>query len=278
MSFPWFDAPTTTSTTTNGNMAWLQPQWASWLSNVSNITPQAMPVYGGPTVAPLSQNQTTSFDMARQLAMNGTPAYNAATGAIGNVASGNAVNPYMGTDPYTQQVINGTNQNMIDAYQRGTAAQTDAAMARQGAYGGSAYNELTAANNKAFGQALGNVDAGLLNQNFYNNANLYQQGVQTQLGAAGLGLGSQTADLNAINALGNAGATQNAYTQNILNAMQNYWNQTVQAPFVSSSIVGNALSQAGGSPTSTTTTQQGVAQSPWSMLGLLPIAASIFGG
>ena len=274
-----FDIPGTTTTQTNGNQQWLQPYWQSWLSNLSNITPQAMPVYGGPQVAPMNQNQNTAIDMSNQLATNGTPTYNAATSAIGNIAGGGAANPYMGDNPYLQKMIGGVNQDMTTAYQNGTAAQTDASMARQGAYGGSGYNQLTAQNNKAFGEAVGNTDANLAGQNYYNSGNLYQQGVQNQLGASQLGLASQGQDLNAINNLYSMGANQQGNTQNVLGAMQNYFNQSTQAPFVSSSILGNGLSQAGGAPTTNTqVTGAGQGSVLGNVAGIGSILAALFGG
>ena len=265
-----------TTTVTNGN-EWLQPYWQQWLTNLQNITPSSMPVYNGPTVAPQNQNQLTSYDMMSQFAQNGTAASNAAKDAITGIANGSNVNPYMGVNPYTQQVIDSTNKNMTDAYARGTAAQTDAAMARQGAYGGSAYNELTSANNQALANAIGNVDSGLLNQNYYNNANMYQQGVQNQLNAANLGLGSQSYDLAAINGLNQAGNQQQGYTQNVLGGMQDLFNRTTQAPFTSSAILGSGLSQASGAPTSQTTTVNGPGQSPWSFLGPILSGIGLFG-
>ena len=259
-----FDIPGVTTTQTNQNVDWLRPYWSTWLNNLSNITPSSMPVYGGPQVAPLNQSQNTAIDMSNQLAMNGTPAYNAATSAIQNQAGG-TTNPYEGVDPYTQSVINNTNLDMTQAYQRGTAAQTDAAMARQGAYGGSAYNELTGANNKAFAQAVGSTDSGLLNQNYYNNAALWNQDQQRQLQASGLGLASQGTDLQAINNLASMGSMQQGNTQADMGAMQNYFNQSTMAPFVSSQILGSGLSQAGGAPATVTQTQGAGQLSPWAL-------------
>ena len=252
-------ADVSTSTSTN----WLQQQWQQYLTGLQNVLPPnggPMPVYGGPTVAPLNQYQTTAGDMMNQLATNGTPAGNAANNAIVNQANG-TTNPYMGNGPQFQGLLNGVNQNMTDAYQRGTAAQTDASMARQGAYGGSGYNELTAANNKALGQAIGNTDANLYYQNYQNSGNLYNQDQNRQLQAAGLGLASQGVDQNAINGLNNIGNQQQGNTQNVLDAMQNYFGNSQQANLIPSDIMGNALSRASGA--STTTTQSVPGSSGW---------------
>lgn len=273
-----FDSSGTTTTSTNSNVNFLQPYWQSWLQNLSNITPQSMPVYQGPTVAPLNQNQNTAIDMSQQLATNGTPTYNAATSAIQQQAGGVA-NPYMGNGPEFQNLVNGVNQNMTDAYRTGTAAQTDAAMARQGAYGGSGYNQLTAQNNKALASAIGNTDAGLAYQNYQNSGNLFNQDQNRQLQASQLGLASQGTDLNAINNLAGMGGLQQGQTQNVQDAMQNYFNQNVQAPFASSSILGNGLSQAGGAPASTsTTTGAGQGSTLANLLGLFGLGYGIFGG
>lgn len=252
-------ADVSTSTSTN----WLQPQWQQYLTGLQNVLPQngaPMPVYGGPTVAPQNQYQTTAGDMMNQLATNGTPAGTAANSAIVNQAGGVA-NPYMGNGAEFQGLLSGVNQNMADAYQRGTAAQTDAAMARQGAYGGSGYNELTAANNKAFGQAVGNTDANLYYQNYQNSGNLFNQDQNRQLQAAGLGLQSQGVDQNAIGGLNSIGTQQQGNTQNVLDAMNNYFSNSQQANLIPSDIMGNALSRASGA--STTTTQSVPGSSDW---------------
>src|SRR6478609_874297 len=169
--------PVISNTTTTGP-PWLTPDWQSYVQRTQNLTNGPLPTYGGPTVAPWNPQQQTAADMWTQFATNGTPTGNAANSAIQTQSNGVAnpyatqTNAYQGNNPYLQQMVSGVNQNMSDAYARGTAAQTDAAAARGGAYGGSGYNELTAANNKAFGQALGNVDAGLYSQNYYNSGQL----------------------------------------------------------------------------------------------------------
>lgn len=261
MSF-WSDlfaGPTTTATQSAGSFA--TPYWQNYIQGIGNtIDHTNFSPYAGPTVAPQNFMQQTANDMGYNLATGGSPAGNAANSAItaqalgANIANPYATltNPYMGTDPYTQQVINSVNSNMADAYAKGTAAQTAGAFNQAGAYGGSAYQDTMAQNNKAFANALGNVDSNLLNQNYYNNTGLaenainratgsYQNALQQQLNAATLGLQSQGVDWNAINNLYGLGAAQQGYGQNVLNAMGNYYTQSQMAPFMGYDLMGNAL-------------------------------------
>lgn len=261
---------TSTVNTQTQTQGWLQPYWQQYVKNMQGLTSSPVPVYNGPQVAPWNPGQSTALGLAYNQATQGTPAWNAAQSQIVNQAGNMPVNPYatqlnpyMGVDPYTQSVINNTNQNMTQAYQNGTAAQTDAAMAQQGAYGGSGYNELTALNNKAFGQALGSTDSQLLNQNYYNNAQLAQQAIQnaTQgfqnqqqnaLQGAGLGLQSMYGNIYGINNLANLSGGLNNYQQNVLNSGLNYFGQNVSAPFTTQQLYGNALAMPGGGVSTTT--------------------------
>lgn len=279
--FDGLAGPTPTTTTqTNSNVGWLQPYWQKWLSNVSNITPSAMPVYGGPTVAPMNNAQNTAIDMMGQFATNGTPAGNAANGAITNIASG-TTNPYEGQNPALQSMIDQSNADIAKAYSVGTAAQTDSAAARNGAYGGTGYQEQTGLNQQALGHALAENTSGLQYQNYLNSGNLYNQDRNAQLQASQLGLASQGVDQNAINGLFGLGSAQQGNTQSVLGSMQNYFNQQTQAPFAASSILGNALSQASGAPaTTTSSTQQGAPGIGTDIIGVLSalFGPSLFGG
>lgn len=287
--------PVTTSTSSAGSFA--TPYWQNYLQGL-NTTIGNNPItpYGGPTVAPQNFMQQSANDMMYNFATGGTPAGNMANSAITAQASGanlanpyattlnpflnaqnsylGATNPYEGNNPYLQQMVQGVNQNMADAYAQGTAAQTAGAFNQAGAYGGSAYQDTQALNNKAFANALGNTDANIYGQNYYNsgqlaqndlsrNASLAQQGIQNQqqlgedqlnrstgayqnglsqqLGAAGLGLESQGVDLNSIMGLNTLGTQQQGNTQDVLNAMGNYYTQQRMAPYIGLDLMGQGL-------------------------------------
>ena len=290
-------ADTSTSTSTS----WTQPMWNSYFSGLSGLLGQKqdgsfnpLPTYGGPTVAPFTQAQNTALDMGLQYATNGTPAGNAANAAIVNQAQGVAnpyasqTNPYAGNNPYLQNMLDASNADIVKNFQLGTAAQRDAAMARGGAYGGSAYNEMTGLDAQGLAKALAQNESNVRGQNYYNSANLAQQGIQNQIGAfdntqnrslqaASLGLGSQGVDQSAINNLFNLGQQQQGYTQNILNGMQNQFSNQVQSNFLPYDIYGNALSRAQGNQVTTTNSVPG--SSGWAhALGAILAGVGLFGG
>jgi hypothetical protein len=207
-------------------------------------------------------------------------------------AIGNLVNPFGGaTNPAFEQMLDYTRNNMTDAYRRGTAAQTDAAAARGGAYGGSAYNELTAANNKAFGEALGGMEsqaradqynraAGLAEQQFGRQ----MQGIGTeaqqrfgQYGQAGQmaenvfgrqmqGLGMmpamQSGDIQMLQALLGGGELSRGLDQQELEGQIQRHYQNVQQPLMAMDVLFNALTRAGGGAGTTSSQMMGPGFSP----------------
>lgn len=259
-------------TTTTAPPDWLQQYWQNdYLNPMMNLTANPIPVYGGPTVAPWNQNQNTAANMMYGFATNGTPTGNAANGAIIRQANG-VSNPYAGNNPYLQSVINNSNADIAKAYATGTAAQTDAAAARAGAYGGSGYNEMVGLNQKNLAQQLAQNTSNLQYQNYLNSGNLFEQDQNRQLQAASLGPASQGADLSAMNGLFNVGTAQQGNTQSNLDAMRNLFTQQVQAPFTTLDLRGNALSRVNGGSVQTI---NGPGTSPAAYAGLIPIFASI---
>ncbi len=238
--------------------------WQDYVSNASNLAGQGMPVYTGQTVAPLSQQGQVGIGQLTSLATQGSPLQNSAnTNLIGTLQGdftdpyATAANPYIGNNPYLQQMIGQSNQNITDAFSRGTAAQTDAAAARAHAYGGSGWQEAQQANQEALGRTLAQNTSGLLGQNYYNSANLAEQGlgrasgaVQQERGrqmtAAGLAPAYQSGDINAIQAMMGGGQQVQDYQQALLNAGQQLFGQYQQAPWQLSDLFGGALSRASG--------------------------------
>lgn len=273
-----------TNTTTYSPPEWLIPYQQNWLANVNNLTSQPMQPYSGPTVAPQSGLQQTAQDMGGQFLMNGTPTLNAANGAIQGMASGTynpysgATNPYLGANSYVNNVVNQANQDITSAYGRGTSAALDSAAARAGSFGGSGYQEAQQANQRALGDALAASTYQNLNQNYYANMNqastdANRNAAMTQAGA-GLGLQSANQDLASILGVNQLGQQQTAYTQQILDAMKNYYQDTQSEPFMRSDIMGNAISRMGGGGTTTQTTPGG----GWSdILGGLLIGGGLLG-
>lgn len=167
-----------------------------------------------------------------------------------------AQNAYMGqTNPYLQKSIDDASSDLIRNYRLGTQSQTDKMFANSNAFGGSAYNETVANNERNLASQLGTLannqryaayqqDAGLYenmlnrNNNQYNMAyaaknnaafntpNLIGQTVNTASNAYGLGTNQQLQPFQSLNAYGNLvtgnygqSTTQPNYTNPLASAL-----------------------------------------------------------
>jgi hypothetical protein len=221
-------------------------------------------------------------------------------------------NPYAGDNPYLNQMINSTGSDMAKFYSQGVAAQTDAAFNNSGAYGGSAYQNQVANNQDVFAKDLGSTLGNLRYQNYLNSGqlaqndlarnaslsgqdlarnsglagdtlnratNAFQNQQQNALQGAQLGLQSGQMDWNAINNLNALGTQQQGNTQNVLNGMQNYWQQSAMAPYANLDIQRNAYSSVPGSTVTSSGTSAGGGASPWvNGVGAIGSLWSLFGG
>lgn len=157
--------------------------------------------YPDATIAPQSADTIMAQNLTRQRAMQGSPITNAANQNITATLRGDYLDPR--TNPGYQQTLN----DLKDNYASGTAAQTDAAANRAGAFGGTAYTELVGKNNRAFADSL-NKTAG----------DMYTAERQNQLRAGLLAPSIADADYNDINRLGAIGADNENYAQQIINS------------------------------------------------------------
>lgn len=169
--------------------------------------------YSGPTVADQSPYTQQANQLTADRALNGSPVTSASQQQITDTLSGKYLDP--STAPGFQQALT----DVQKAYSTGTAAQTDAAFNRSGAYGGTAYDETKEMQNKAYGDSL-NTLAG----NFYN------QGRTQQLQAAALAPQIANQDYTNLAALSGAGTSQDAYNQSLIDSNVDKYNTNQQAP------------------------------------------------
>ncbi len=310
-----------------------QQGWQDYLNRAGSLSNVPYSQSGIPTVAPINAAQMTANQMAQDRALNGAPdlnagrsaAMNAANGAysnvqglenIGGIANGQAANPWSeglygianGTNPYmtnqySEQVIGNNAQNMATAFANGTAAQTDASFAQDGAFGGSAYQQTQAANAAALAQQVGqmasqtreqqrqgnlgaaqsamgmgsaNYNADVGNQLNANSqyGNIWQNNVGDMLSGGALAGNLAADDWTSINAMGQAGNNMNTYQQRLLDSYNNQWNTQNAYDSVQNNMYGDALSRASGSGYGQTT---GAGQSPWAgIAGLLGAGAGAY--
>jgi len=141
-----------------------------------NLTGLPYQPYPWETVAPFTADQMTAMDMVRNRSLTGSPVVNAAQQETLDTIGGKYLDP--ASNPYLQQTFDTAADRVTDAFSRGTAAQTDARFARQGAFGGSAWNEIQGANQQALGDSLSGMAANIFGNNYAQERNRQQQASQ----------------------------------------------------------------------------------------------------
>ena len=240
-----------------------QAGWQDYLAEARALEQRGMPQYGGQLVANESPMTRIGLQMATDYATQGTPERTGAGQALMGAMKGQVnpyattKNPYMGNNPYLSQMIDSSNTKITDQYKRGTAGQTDAAFARSGAFGGSAYQDQVGQNEKNLAGMLGANTNNLLGQNYQQSAQLadaglnratqgWQSGMNNALQGAQISQGQQGLDAASIQQLLSAGQIPQQYQQQLLNAAQQYFQQGAQIPFDMQQYFGGALSRASG--------------------------------
>lgn len=282
------------------------PGWKSYVdqaTNLANQWNQNPAIYQGPRVAPLVQEQIDAIGGMRGMAlpMTGDPEYfkqrtTAANDQListltGQYLGGNGPrNAYSGNSAQFEDMLANQRKSAEKSFARGTAAQTDAAMARKGAYGGSAYNELTAANNQALNESLNNQETAQRNEQYNRSAGLEEGAINRdwqdyeaergrQMQAIGLQQGAQQSDIGVLQALLGGGEMSRNLDQQQMQALRDMFNEYAQAPLIGNDILGGALTRASGGAGTTTQQTLGPAFSPLQgLLGGGLAAAGLFGG
>lgn len=239
----------------------IQPQLlqaASGAQNLYNSGGLNFTAYPGQTVAPQSSQTQLANQLTTQRAINGSPVTGAAQQQVTSTLNGDYLDPTK--NPGFQQALTDTQK----AYSTGTAAQTDAAFNRSGAYGGSAYDETKQMQNKAYGDSL-NTLAG----------NMYQQGRNNQLQAAALAPQTANTDYTNLAALSGVGSAQDQYGQQQINSNIDHFNTNQAAPANALQNYVNLINGTGGAYKGQTTTQPTYSNGAANALGLLGGVGSI---
>lgn len=252
------------------------PGWQSYVSGVQQLAGQPYQQYQGQQVAEQNPYELTAYDLGTQRAMYGAPDINSARGMATDFTGGNYLNsnPWLQND-YTDKVIAGNADQMAKAFGLGTAAQNDALAARQGAYGGSAWNLKQSNDAQNLATAIGNM----ANQYQLGRTNLgvqdYQQGLQQMLAAGALSGNLSQDDWRAFDVMNNIGAQNRNYEQNMLNAAASDYQKAINWPYQQQSLLGDALRNASGG--GTTTTQTPGASPLTNLLGLALGGMGLYG-
>jgi hypothetical protein len=181
-------------------------------------------------------------------------------------------NPYMGNSPEFEKMLAASNQDITDSFARGTAAQTDGAAARSGAFGGSAYNEMTQANAANLSKQIANNSNQQRNAQFDKSSGLAENQINRSWqgfeNAAGRGLQATGAvqaqgnqDLQKWLSVMGAGDLQRQVQGENISAAKDLFGQNVQQPLQALDIYRSILASASGQGGSASSSYFGPGQS-----------------
>lgn len=227
----------TTTTTTNAPPAFVQPYSEDLLKRAGTLSGAPYQPYGGQMISPMTDDQRAGLTMTSNRARDGSPLMNASQGELQKTVGG----AYL--DPSTNPAWAPMSKAITDAYSKGTAAQTDAAFAKAGAFGGSGYQDQTQTNQKALGDTLSGA-AG----NLYNNERL------NQLRATQQAPEMAKSDYMDAQAMLGSGDVQRQEGQDQLNQQYQRFMQAQQWPYQNMDVLANAIrTSMGGGGSSVTT-------------------------
>ena len=136
-----------TQTVNNEPPSFLKPYAPAYADMGMALGSAPYPVYDQNRVAGFSGDQFGGMDMMRQQAGQTSPLWGQAQGLLSDTIGGQYLSPE--SNPYLRGMYDQAANRVSDAFSRGTAAQTDAAAARAGAFGGSAWRSASSADRPA---------------------------------------------------------------------------------------------------------------------------------
>lgn len=214
-------APATTTTTQtsepwSGQKPDLQYIFSEARKQYNSSSPS---YYPNDTIAPQSQATQDAIQAEINRATNGSPALQASENQLTSTANGD----YLGSNPYLDQQVQAANDQITRAYQTATSPRVDATFEAAGRAGSGAANQYASQARQDLLQSLSNTDASMYGNNYQNER-------ANQMKAIYAAPSLSAADYTDINALANAGATQDAYAQNQLNQDISKYNYDQQLP------------------------------------------------
>lgn len=215
-----------TQTTTNEPPSFLRPYAPAYADTGMALGSAPYPVYDANRVAGFSGDQFGGMDMMRNQAQQTSPLWGQSQGLLSDTIGGKFLSP--DSNPYLRGMYDQAANRVSDAFARGTAAQTDSAAARAGAFGGSAWQEMQNNNQQALGDTLGNMATNMYGQAYNQERGLQNNAMQFAPQFAGA---QQQYGFNNANALLGIGGMQQAYGQANLDADYNQYLDARQWPF-----------------------------------------------
>lgn len=237
----------------------VQPYIDPFMGQALSVAMQPYQSYTGQRVAPFTDLQNQAFGMTQDIANSSNAqigqAQNALSGIMGGANQiGVGQNALLGqNNPYLQQAIDAASQDVTRNYQDATAPSTDAAFARSGAFGGSAWQQAVSDNQHQLTSDLGNIANSMRMQDYNTQAQLGEddlnrqaqiqgQNLNNQLSAIGAMPGLSQAGYNNASALSSVGAQQQQQlNQTRLDNAYNDWLNQQQYPYQQLGVMQGAL-------------------------------------
>jgi hypothetical protein len=226
----------------------VKPYLSPYLKRANQVANTPYQTFQGQRVAGLDPAQYMSYGLTSAQALNG---FNGQSDAMNNYAStmrGDFMNP--DSNPWLQANAQKAMGDITSAYRSGTKPTTDAAFSRAGAFGGSAWQQGVANNERALGDALGNAANQFYGQNYLNERNNQMQGLNMLPTMQNVGYTDAQK-------LAGAGDAMRQYQQDLLNTNYSDWQEYQNYPYKQLDVMGNALRATMGAGGSTSTTQSG---------------------
>lgn len=227
-------APSKTTTTTE-LPKYAQPYAESLMQRSAQLSDQQMPVYTGPRSAAMNGYQIAGNQMTANRALNGSAEIQSGSRALQNTLNGGFLSQ---GNPYLSSVIDRSAQDVTRNYQ-GAVGSTDATFARNGAFGGSAWQNAQEGNARQLAQGLGDLSNQMRYQDYSNERNNMMQAMPMALQ-----FGNQ-AYMDA-QQLDRVGGTQYAYDQQLLDDSKSLWEDFAQSPYKQLDILANGIRGAVG--------------------------------
>lgn len=201
----------TTSTTTNVTAPpkYVQPQAESLLKRSVDLSNRAYDPALQQQIAPLTGAHNAGMGMVANRAMNGSAIQNAANTQATNTLTGGYMGPAARNsmagvnNPYLQSVIDNTNSDITRQFTNSTMPQTDASMARAGAFGGSAWQQANAENNRQMASELAKNTSNLRYNDYMGQQGLSESQAQRDQQAFDAERGRQVGSLGQAQTLAN---------------------------------------------------------------------------
>lgn len=223
----------------------VKPYLKPFLDNAWGNANDPYQAYQGQRIAGLDQAQLMGMNLTGAQALNGFQGQGEASNNYQAMMRGDFLTPE--SNPYLAANAQKAMGDITNAYRTGTKPQTDAAAARNGAFGGSAWAQMVNNNERTLGDSLGNT----ANQFYGEN---YARERANQMQGLGMMSNMQNIGYNDASKLTGIGDAMRNYNQDLLNTQYQDWQENQNSKYLKQEQFANALRATMGAGSSSTTT------------------------